>query len=162
MIRQHDVQVLAEGTFRVVLTGKRRVVTVIDVPDSALGPLHLVFAVSPEAMAATSFTTGSIFGDIGHAFSSAAHDVGHAVEKAAEGTFNAASKVATTHRATGLRHHARRRGGRSGSHRACPLRARRRAKATRGRFPHHHEGAPRRRERPAVRARRSARRRKPA
>jgi len=44
MIRQYDVQVvaegdaLAEGTFRVVLTRTGRVVTAIDVPDSALGP----------------------------------------------------------------------------------------------------------------------------
>jgi hypothetical protein len=45
MRRQHDVQVLAEGTFRVVLTRSGRVVLAIDVPDSALGPLHLAFGV---------------------------------------------------------------------------------------------------------------------
>ena len=102
MIRQHDVQViaegdaLAEGTFRVVLTKGRRVVTAIDVPDSALGPLHLVFTVSQGAEAPSTFATGSIFGDIGHALGSAFGDIGHVAEKVAEGTFNAASKVATT------------------------------------------------------------------
>jgi hypothetical protein len=102
VIRQHDVQVVAEGdvlaqgTFRVVLTPGRRVVTVIDVPDSALGPLHLVFEVSRSAEAASAFATGSLFGDIGHAFGSVVRDVGHVAEKAAEGAFNAASKVATT------------------------------------------------------------------
>jgi hypothetical protein len=103
VIRQHDVQVLsedsevlAEGTFRIVLTRGRRVLTAIDLPDSALGPLHLVFAVSPQSMMATTFATGSVFGDIGHAFGHAAHDVGHGLEKAAQGTFDVASKVATT------------------------------------------------------------------
>jgi hypothetical protein len=99
----HDVQVLgedsdvlAEGTFRVVLTRGRRVIIAIDAPDSALGPLHLVFAVSRESMVASTFATGSLFGDIGHTFDHVAHDVGHGLGKAAEGTFNAASKVATT------------------------------------------------------------------
>jgi len=45
---------------------------------------------------ASTFATGSLFGDIGHTFEHVAHDVGHGLEKAAEGTFNAASKVATT------------------------------------------------------------------
>lgn len=114
MIRQHDVQVfaddddlLAQGTFRVVLTNQRRVVTAIDVPDSALGPLHIVVAVSPQALLQSSFATAGLFDDIGHTFQHVAHDVGHTFEhvahdvghglgKAAEGTFNAASKVATT------------------------------------------------------------------
>jgi hypothetical protein len=105
MIRQHDVQVLAEaedsevladGTFRVVLTRGRRVVTAIDLPDSALGPLHLVFAVTPEALTPSTFATGSLFGDVGHVFDHVAHDLRHDAEKAAEGAFNAASKAATT------------------------------------------------------------------
>jgi hypothetical protein len=103
VIRQHDVQilsedsaVLAEGTFRVVLTRGRRVVTAIDIPDSALGPLHLVFAVSPQSTTPSTFATGSVFGGIGRAFGHVAHDVGHDLSDAAEGTFNAASKVATT------------------------------------------------------------------
>ena len=104
MIKQYDVQVLsedgdttlAEGTFRIVLTRSHRLVTAIDIPDSALGPLHLAFAVSPQSMTPSKFATGSLFGDIGHAFSHVAHDVGHGLEKAAEGTFNAASTVATT------------------------------------------------------------------
>ena len=67
MIRMHDVQVLgedsgvlAEGTFRVALTRGRRVIIAIDTPDSALGPLHLVFAVSRESMMASTFHAGSI------------------------------------------------------------------------------------------------------
>ena len=104
MIRQHDVQVLlaeddevlGEGTFRVVLTKSHRVVTAIDLPDSALGPLHLVFAVAPGSMIASSFATSGFFDDVGHALGHVTHDVGHGLEKAAEGTFNAASKVATT------------------------------------------------------------------
>jgi hypothetical protein len=114
VIRQHDIQVfaddddlVAQGTFRVVLTKRRRVVTAIDVPDSALGPLHIVVAVSPEAMLQSSFATAGLFDDIGHTFQHVAHDVGHTFDhvahdvgnglgKAAEGTFNAASKVATT------------------------------------------------------------------
>ena len=105
MIRQHDVQVLAEdsesdvlgeGTFRVVLTRSRRVVTAIDIPDSALGPLHLVFAVSPQSMMASSFATAGFFEDVGHWSEHAVHDVGHGLGKAAEATFNAGSKVATT------------------------------------------------------------------
>ncbi len=99
MIRQHDVQVvsdeseaLAEGTFRVVMTRGRQVLTVIDLPDSALGPLHLVFAVSPRSMIASSFGTGSIFSSVAHAVEHAEHGL----EKAAESTFNAASTAATT------------------------------------------------------------------
>jgi hypothetical protein len=104
VIRQHDVQVLlseddevlGEGTFRVVLTRSRRVVTAIDIPDSALGPLHLVFAVSPQSRMASTFQTGSLFGDLGHTFEHVARDMGHGVGQAAEATFNAGSKVATT------------------------------------------------------------------
>src|SRR6202044_3762977 len=105
VIRQHDVQVLAEdsesdvlgeGTFRVVLTRSRRVVTAIDIPASALGPLPLVFAVSPQSMMASSFATAGFFEDVGHWSEHAVHDVGHGLGKAAEATFNAGSKVATT------------------------------------------------------------------
>jgi hypothetical protein len=100
--RTHDV-VLADGTFRIAITPKRRVVAVIDAPTTALGPLHIVLAidrapylpagVSPLVLAHPhTLETAGIFGDIGHAFGS----VAHAVEHAAEGAFNAASKVATT------------------------------------------------------------------
>ncbi len=96
MIRQHDVQILtegedgslvAQGTFRVVLTRNRRVVTAIDVPDSALGPLHLVFAVSPESMlaTATSFQTAGFFDDMGRSFQHVGHDVGHAFGEGGRG-----------------------------------------------------------------------------
>jgi hypothetical protein len=101
-LRTHDV-VLAEGTFRVVLTAKRRVLAIVDAPETALGPLHLVLAVdrsrflpdgvSPLVMIPhRTIETAGFFDDIGHAFSGAAH----AVEHAAEGAFNAASHVATT------------------------------------------------------------------
>lgn len=104
MIRQHDVQVLlaeddqvlGEGTFRVVLTRSHRVVTAIDLPDSALGPLHLVFAVSPGSMIASTFATSGFFEDVGHWTEHAVHDAGHGLGKAAEATFNAGSKIATT------------------------------------------------------------------
>jgi hypothetical protein len=93
-LRTHDV-VLAEGTFRVVLTGKRRVLAVLDAPTTALGPLHIVLAVdrtpylaegvSPVVLMQPSVETAGLFDDIGHA-----------VSHAAEGAFNAASHAATT------------------------------------------------------------------
>lgn len=96
-LRTHDV-VLAEGTFRVVLTEKRRVLAVLDAPTTALGPLHIVLGidrapflprgVSPMILApgaAAAMSTGFDLGDVGKA-------IGHA----AEGAFDAASKVATT------------------------------------------------------------------
>jgi hypothetical protein len=99
--RTHDV-VLADGTFRVAITPKRRVVAVLDAPTTALGPLHIVLAidrepflpegVSPLVLVQPTVETGFDLGDIGHAFEGAAHAVSHA----AEGAFNAASKVATT------------------------------------------------------------------
>jgi hypothetical protein len=99
--RTHDV-VLADGTFRVAITPKRRVVAVLDAPTTALGPLHIVLAidrapflpegVSPLILQPVTVETAGLFDDIGHAFGG----VAHAVEHAAEGAFNAASKVATT------------------------------------------------------------------
>lgn len=115
-LRTHDV-VLADGTFRVVLTSKRRVVAVLDAPTTPLGPLHIVLAVdrapflppgvSPlvlehhAAMLANpahlrTMEMAGLFDDIGHFVSHAASDIGHVVSHAAEGAFNAASKVATT------------------------------------------------------------------
>ena len=102
MIRQHDVQVvtdgdtLAEGTFRVVLTRSGRVVTAIDIPDSALGPLHLAFAVSTGTETLSTFATGSLLGSLGRTIGHATHDVAHVVGGAAEGAFNVASAAATT------------------------------------------------------------------
>ena len=93
MLRTHDV-VVADGTFRVVLTPKRRIVAALHVHESMLGPLHLAFEVDRSAylephlrqyQGPHSLETAGIFDDIGHGLS-----------KAAEGTFNAASKVATT------------------------------------------------------------------
>jgi hypothetical protein len=102
MIRQHDVQVVAEGdaladgTFRVVLTSEGRLITAIDVPDSALGPLHLVFVVSSGAQMSSTFATGSLFGGLGRTVGHIAHDVGHAAETAGEGAFNLASSAAAS------------------------------------------------------------------
>ncbi len=101
-LRTHDV-VLADGTFRILMTPKRRVVAIVDAPTTALGPLHIALAVDrapylPRSVPPLVLThpesveTAGLFDDIGHAFGSAAH----AVEHAAEGAFNAASKVATT------------------------------------------------------------------
>jgi hypothetical protein len=102
-LRRHDV-VLAEGRFQVVLTDHRRLFAVIDAPVTALGPLRI--AVEIERILPTddplrrhlvgADSVGSLFGDIGHAFSSAAKSVAHGVEHAAEGAFNAASHAVTT------------------------------------------------------------------
>jgi hypothetical protein len=101
MIRQHDTYVISQGTFRVVLTRTGRVAAVIEVEESALGPLHLLFEVGVQR--GPIFRTGSFIDDVGHGISHAAHDIGHAAQDvgraaghAAEGTFNATSKVATT------------------------------------------------------------------
>ena len=96
-LRQHD-SVLAEGTFRIVMTDKYRVFAVVDAPHTMLGPLHLMLEIDRGLRHRHSFDSdrahvlqghehavGSIFGDIGNA-------LGHA----AESTFNAVSKVATT------------------------------------------------------------------
>lgn len=94
MLRTHDV-VLAEGTFRVVLTPKRRVIAVLDAPITPIGAMHVAFDIdrarylpshiSPQVLSHPSFVTAGIFDDIGHF-----------VSKAAEGAFNTVSKVATT------------------------------------------------------------------
>src|ERR1019366_7523219 len=97
-LRTHDV-VLAEGTFRVVLTEKRRVLAVLDAPTTALGPLHIVLAGDREPYLAEGVSplvltqrptveTAGLFDDLGHA-------VSHAVSHASEGAFNAVSHAAT-------------------------------------------------------------------
>jgi hypothetical protein len=92
-LRTHDV-VVADGTFRVVVTPKRRVIAVIDARETMLGPLHIAFEVDrsrflPPDVSPTvleqSYVTSGMFDDIGHAVSSAA-----------KGAFQAASNVATT------------------------------------------------------------------
>jgi hypothetical protein len=94
MLRTHDV-VVADGTFRILLTPKRRVVAILDAPHTMLGPLHLAFQIDrgpflapdipPQMLEQPSHVTAGLFDDIGHA-----------VSHAAEGAFNAASKAATT------------------------------------------------------------------
>jgi hypothetical protein len=84
MLRTHDV-VIADGTFRVVLTPKHRVVAVLDAPVTMLGPLHVAFELDRSAHARPrvegSIETAGFFDDI---------------SKSAEGVFNTASKAATT------------------------------------------------------------------
>ena len=103
-LRQHDV-VLADGSFQIVLTDRRRLFAVIDAPTTALGPLRVTLEIDRRArrdeLALTQHTVsgdsvGGIFDDIGHAVSNVAKGVSHTVEHAAEGAFNAASKAATT------------------------------------------------------------------
>ena len=81
------------GAFRVVLTPKQRVVAVLDIHESMLGPLHLAFEVDRsgflpphiprEALERPSTVTAGIFDDIGHAVSHAADSTFHAVTHAA-------------------------------------------------------------------------------
>jgi hypothetical protein len=101
--RQHDVHVLAEGTFRVVMTGRGRIAAVIELQESALGPLHLMFAVQEQPPV---FQTGwfgddivhsvsHVVNDAGHAVSHAVNDVGHAAGHVADQAFDSAAKAAT-------------------------------------------------------------------
>lgn len=97
-IRQHDV-VIADGTFRVVLTQNHRLFAVIDAKETLLGPVHIALEVDrgidPELLHRAALArrglhpqyiqVGGIFGDIGNFIS-----------KAAEGAFNTVSKVVTT------------------------------------------------------------------
>jgi hypothetical protein len=104
MLRTHDV-VLADGTFRLVMTPKRRVIAAIDAPHTLLGPIHVAVEVDrrsflpagapdPHDVLARPMTyvTAGFFDDIGHAFSDAGKAIGHA----AEGAFNTVSHAATT------------------------------------------------------------------
>ena len=85
MIRQHDTHILSQGTFRVVLTGSGRVAAVIEVEESALGPLALLFEVGIDQ--GSIFRTGSLFGGIEHGIEHVEHDA----KKAAEKTFQVAA-----------------------------------------------------------------------
>ena len=95
MLRQHD-SVLAEGTFRIVLTDQRRVLAVLDAPNTMLGPLHLMVAIDrgPPHSRAIDFHNSHLVP--AHAVGFSFSDIGDAIGHAAESTFNAASKVATT------------------------------------------------------------------
>jgi hypothetical protein len=97
-LRQHDV-VLADGTFRIVLTNHKRLFAVIDASSTPLGPIHIALEVDRrihpdllhrEALARRGLHPQYI--DVGGIFD----DIGSFVSKAAEGAFNAVSKVATT------------------------------------------------------------------
>jgi hypothetical protein len=94
MLRTHDV-VLADGTFRIVLTPKRRVIAVLDAPETMLGPIHVALEIdrSPHLPAHIS---PSVLLDPSHVTAGIFDDIGDGISKAAEGVFNAASKTATT------------------------------------------------------------------
>ncbi|HEY5240915.1 MAG TPA: hypothetical protein VIJ22_05600 [Polyangiaceae bacterium] len=95
MIRQHDTYVIAHGTLRVVLTRSGRVAAVIDLEESALGPLHLLFEVCVER--GPIFQTGSLLGGLTHGIEHVSHDLGnveHDATKSAEHAFHAAASVA--------------------------------------------------------------------
>ena len=100
MIRcKHDTCILSEGTFRVLLTSTGRVAVIIELDESALGPLRLLHEVDTGPL----FRTGSLFGglkhgleNVAHGVEHAAHDIGNATSRAAEGTFDATSKAATS------------------------------------------------------------------
>jgi hypothetical protein len=94
-LRTLDV-VLAEGTFRIALTERRRVVAVIDAPITALGPLHIVLAVDRKPFLPEGFSAFALAPSPSMETAGIFDDIGHAVEHAAEGAFNAVSKVATT------------------------------------------------------------------
>ncbi len=98
VVRQHDI-VVAEGTFRVVLTHNHRLFAAIDAPRSPLGPLHLAFEVDrgPEFSNAHRValpTVGRVppYVEVSGFFD----DIGKAVSRTAEKAFNTASKAATT------------------------------------------------------------------
>jgi len=95
MIRQHDTLVIAQGTFRVVLTRSYRVATVIEIEESALGPLHLLFEVCVDY--GPIFQTGSLLGGLKHGLDHAGHDLGkleHDAKKSADKAFHAAASAA--------------------------------------------------------------------
>jgi hypothetical protein len=118
-LRTHDV-VLAEGTFRIAMTPKRRVVAVLDAPTTSIGPLHIVLGidrgpflppgVSPLVLEhPPTVETGASAAEI-HEHS---RRNAHATEHAAHGAFHAASHVAPTaaHPALHAVHAASREGG---------------------------------------------------
>jgi hypothetical protein len=95
MLRQHE-SVLAEGTFRIVLTDKHRILAMLDAPHTMLGPLHLMVEIDrglrhPRVI---DFHNSHLLP--AHAVGFSFSDIGDAIGHAAESTFNAASKVATT------------------------------------------------------------------
>jgi hypothetical protein len=103
MLRTHDI-VLVDGTFRVVMTPRRRIVAALDIQESPLGPLHLVFEVDqaaflpPDAAASAldpSTETAGIFDDIGKV-ASETFDVASKVAEVAAGPTLALAKAAAT------------------------------------------------------------------
>jgi hypothetical protein len=94
MLRTHDV-VVADGTFRIVVTPKRRVIAVLDAHETLLGPLHIALEIDREPHLPPGIPPHVLL-EPSHVTSGVFDDIGHAVSRAAEGTFNTASKAATT------------------------------------------------------------------
>lgn len=99
-LRTHDV-VVADGTFRVLMTPKRRVIAILDAPQTALGPVHIAVqigrapflprGVSPKVLQ-SGIETAGVFDSIGHAIG----DVAKVTEHAAEGAYNATTHAASS------------------------------------------------------------------
>jgi hypothetical protein len=101
-LRTHDV-VLAEGTFRIAITPKRRVVAVLDAPTTSLGPLHIVLGIDrapflPRGVSPLALEQPATVETGADEHSRHQHHggFGHVIAHASEGAFNAAAKVATT------------------------------------------------------------------
>jgi hypothetical protein len=103
MLRTHDI-VLVDGTFRVVMTARRRIIAAIDIQESPLGPLHLVFEVdraallppdAPGSAVEPSMETAGFFDDIGKV-ASETFDVASKVAEVAAGPTLALAKAAAT------------------------------------------------------------------
>lgn len=94
MERIHDV-VLFDGTFRVVMTPEKRVIAVLNAPETLLGPLHIMLEVDRRPFLETGLDP-IILVDPSYATAGLFSSIGKAIGKAAQGTFNAVSKVATT------------------------------------------------------------------
>lgn len=94
MLRTHDV-VLTEGTFRVLLTPKRRVIAVLDAPTTPLGPIHVALDIDRGPYLPSNIAP-QVLQDPSHVTAGLFDDIGNAVSHAAEGAFNTVSKAATT------------------------------------------------------------------
>jgi hypothetical protein len=102
MRRTHDV-VLAEGTFRVVLTAQRHVIAVLDAPHTMLGPVHIALEVDREP-----FLPSGADPRILRSHETGRESDHHAARRAGEGAFHEASLAAPSvaHPAFDLLRHA--------------------------------------------------------
>jgi hypothetical protein len=95
----HEI-VLVEGTFRVVLTPKRRVLAIIDARQTPIGPMHIALDIDRSAYLPSaldpSFVTAGFFDDVAHAAEGAYHAVASASGTIAHPTL-AVLQAATDH-----------------------------------------------------------------